>query len=736
VGDILLFLTIILNCSHILLQAHIFKGVRADLNGARHPFLKIISEKGVRVITKVTALTATTMIIITYVYLTALFITDSFNYQYVQNHSSNAEPLFLKISAVWAGQEGSLLLFILIVSLCKTFCVFEKDHAPDAKRSLQRWFGLCLFPKNYKLSAVVFVVTVLETFLLGYLLIVNDPFVVTAASNGISIQGHGINPVLKSLWMIIHPPLLFAGYAASIIFAVKSIVELYVPEKSGLSDRWLSASIIFMGAGIASGGYWAYKVLGWGGYWGWDPVENSSLLIWLMLVAKVHTELIVRRFNSCKLIDYLVSVFILISVFLSMFVTRSGILSEHSVHSFGSGSTAILLAVPLIASSIIPVIIFYKKRLLFLVQKASPKMSFNEILLTICLYSFLFLSFVILLGTFLPILSSTLFSSTLVAGKTFYNKFSMLFNFSSLLIILIITAKKYLRYYIMIPPVVILCLIVNIPLITSFVIGLGLSAITAMLAGNKSKSLSFILFHIGYIILAVGIAFSYNPPTERLTMKANEIFNFDDKQILFTGNFHDNLNFIINGSSRFSIPYYFDDSRKQFYKEPLVISGLLSDLYIIPERYLSAKEVSGLRSLTVNEIISFEEISIKFHGIIKPDENSISKNNNFSADLTVYKNEEKENLLLPTQINKTDDNSYVDSSVANRKIYFRNFDHDNSALIVWIEPLVKTDAPDILSVEISKVWNIVLVWLGAVIIIMGGVVKFFDNLYISKRLKF
>jgi cytochrome c-type biogenesis protein CcmF len=149
----------------------------------------------------------------------------------------------------------------------------------------------------------------------------------------------GMNPLLMDPWMVVHPPILFLGYASATIpfgYAVAALLKNDYRNWLGLSYRWVLFSMATLGVGIFLGGYWAYKVLGWGGYWGWDPVENSSLIPWLVVVALMHGMIIQKRRGALVRTNIFLSMLYFILVFYSTFLTRSGVLSNFSVHSFGA----------------------------------------------------------------------------------------------------------------------------------------------------------------------------------------------------------------------------------------------------------------------------------------------------------------------------------------------------------------------------------------------------------------
>lgn len=247
-----------------------------------------------------------------------------FEYAYVWSYSSRSLPTHLLITTFWAGQEGSFMFW----ALCSTIIGFALLNYTRRKRI------------EYETMAVF---SLLQAFLL-LLLIAKSPFKYvwdefpTQLSVGtIPMDGRGLNPLLQNIWMIIHPPVLFIGFAA---MAVPFALALGALWRRSYSDwilnafPWALFSAIALGAGLMLGGYWAYGVLGWGGWWGWDPVENSSLVPWIVAVMLVHTMVVQKKTGKLPRTNFALAIAGFVLVIYSTFLTRSGILGDSSVHSF------------------------------------------------------------------------------------------------------------------------------------------------------------------------------------------------------------------------------------------------------------------------------------------------------------------------------------------------------------------------------------------------------------------
>ena len=251
-------------------------------------------------------------------------LTDDFSLGYVAGHSSHELPLVYKVSAFWAGQEGSFLLWLLFHAAAGCWLV--------ARRRMNS-YGLVLF---FTLQAV-----------LTALVLAKSPFL---PAETIMEDGVGLNPLLQDPWMAVHPPVIFLGYALlavpfcyglGALLGKESMSEWLAP-----AHNWTAAAWGFLGAGIFIGGYWAYKVLGWGGYWGWDPVENSSLVPWLLATVVLHLERVARMRQPVLPMLLLAIIFTYSFVFYGTFLTRSGVLGDFSVHAFeGSGLGLLIIVV-------------------------------------------------------------------------------------------------------------------------------------------------------------------------------------------------------------------------------------------------------------------------------------------------------------------------------------------------------------------------------------------------------
>ena len=342
------------------------------------------------------------------------FFTDNFTMAYVAEHSNHALPLFYKFAALWSGQEGSLLFWSWLLSIYAFSALFlnRKKH-PE----LMPYVGVTLAG--------------VQTFFLTLNNFVATPFSVmgSAGANGVLhvarlSEGNGLNPLLQYPEMVIHPPMLYLGYTGFTIpfaFALAALLGRYPGEKwIHITRRWTMVAWCFQTVGILLGAHWAYAVLGWGGYWAWDPVENASLLPWITGTAFLHSVMMQEKRGMMKVWNvWLVFVTFMLSI-LGTLLTRSGVIS--SVHAFAQSGIgtwfvsflAIILAVCLWA--------WWKNRdylrsdnqLDSLVSRESSFLFNNLVLLAAC--------FAVLWGTLFPVLSEWFTRSKISVGPPFFNK--------------------------------------------------------------------------------------------------------------------------------------------------------------------------------------------------------------------------------------------------------------------------------------------------------------------------
>lgn len=266
-----------------------------------------------------------TFVIATSALLMYLILTHQFQYSYVWQQSNRELGLALLISTFYAGQEGSFMLWTLMTAIIGIFLLRYVSKGDRLEPEVMSVYSLVL-------GFLTFILILKSPF--NY---VWDTYAGDVAPGFIPADGRGLNPLLQNFWMSIHPPTLFVGFSAMAVpfcFAIGTLIKNKYDEWISYSLPWLLFAGGVLVLGIMLGGYWAYGVLGWGGYWAWDPVENSSLIPWIIIVAAIHTMIAQKRTGGYKKTNLILCILSYLLVLYSTFLTRSGVLGDSSVHSF------------------------------------------------------------------------------------------------------------------------------------------------------------------------------------------------------------------------------------------------------------------------------------------------------------------------------------------------------------------------------------------------------------------
>jgi len=336
-------------------------------------------------------------------------ITGDFRYSYVAQHSNRSMPLLYKFAAWWGGQEGSLLFWSWLLSTYAAVVVFTNRRK---HRDMMPY--------------VVGVLAIVQTFFLTLNNFVANPFQVLATDKLVIAvpDGNGLSPLLQYPAMAIHPPMLYLGYvgfAVPFAFAIASLITRQ-PGDAWIftTRRWTLVTWLFQGTGITLGAAWAYHVLGWGGYWGWDPVENASLLPWLSGTAFLHSVMMQEKKGMMKVWNIVLVSSTFFLCILGTFLTRSGVVQ--SVHAFARseiGKYFVSFLVLGIAATIFLILdrLDYLKsesRLESVVSRESSFLFNNLILLASC--------FAVLWGTLFPVISEALTGDKISLDADWYNR--------------------------------------------------------------------------------------------------------------------------------------------------------------------------------------------------------------------------------------------------------------------------------------------------------------------------
>jgi len=368
-GNILLTLALMAGVFSVIMYFLTYKGYQNTLSLARIGFHS-----------------TAVLVIASSALLLYAILTHQYQYKYVYNYSGSDLPIGLLMSTFYAGQEGSFLLWTFWTSIFGLILLDYTSKRGDLEPRVMVTFSLVLSfllvmvspllksPFNFiwmekdfielkNINSAFLSLPALQGFIFSdqqsnkqFIQMGKELYATLTANNillsDFIVQGKGLNPLLQNFWMQIHPPILFVGFAMSAVpfsFAFAAILKNEYRDWVKQAMPWVLAGTCVLGLAIMLGGYWAYGILGWGGYWGWDPVENSSLVPWLVGVASIHTILVQKktqekgggsRFVKTNLI---LSIMTFVLVLYSTFLTRSGILGDASVHSFAEPGMAVYL---------------------------------------------------------------------------------------------------------------------------------------------------------------------------------------------------------------------------------------------------------------------------------------------------------------------------------------------------------------------------------------------------------
>lgn len=672
---------------------------------------------------------STIVVFFSLVMLLAAFLFDQFQFAYVYENSSKDMPNIYKIAAVWAGKEGSFLLWVFMLNI----------------------FGVMIIRSNEKYENILMMVIAVTQIFLLLLLAVESPFryiweVMPESFNRVAaipagFDGMGMNPLLLDPWMVAHPPVLFLGYASATIpfgYAVAALLKKDYTSWLKNSYRWLLFSMSTLGIGIFLGGYWAYKVLGWGGYWGWDPVENSSLIPWLVAVALMHSMLIQRRTGSLVRSNIFMSLFYFILVFYSTFLTRSGVLSNFSVHSFGGGGASGYIIFFILFFLIVAAFLFISN----FKKIEAPGLGEDVVswqgmtvygVITVFIYGM-----VVLVGTSMPILTSFFTAQPVPVTAHFYNNISVplgLIIISLMVSATMLSGRGTLKK---IPVIIFAVLAAAVGIITNIIIADFLVPMIFTAAGifilgvnmydlarlNAKAILPSRLAHIGVGVMILGIMTSgYHSSTVQKKIIQGKEEKVGPVTLTFTGISDDaksRASFKLGageGAKNISMEYYISKrANNTLYREPYIKMGIFGDIYIIPEQYKEGIAGVAFARLKKGEEVTMGDLKVTLAGIRSA--NMMSKQPAIHADIIINGKKVSPGVRFHDRHRHPIE---VMLPGTKRKVKLQGFDVRNKTVDLYIEPGKNTPVPpDTMLVNVSEKRMIWLVWLGTLLIAAGG----------------
>ena len=340
--------------------------------------------------------------LLSFLCLTYSFISSDFSLLVVSSNSNTELPFIYKITGVWGNHEGSILLWLLVMTFFGFLFSLQRTKEKNIKKN-----SLCIQ------NTLIFLICL-------FVIFTSNPFDRIFPPE---IEGSDLNPLLQDPGLIIHPPLLYLGYVGfSIVYSI-SLAVLIFNFKSETFVKvlkpWVFASWTFLTLGIGLGSWWAYYELGWGGFWFWDPVENASLLPWLTASALLHTIIISGKKKLLLKWTLLLSVITFTLSLLGTFLVRSGVLI--SVHAFANDPSRGVFILLLLLAVCSVGLFFYVKRGTYFKQRKSINVISKEGAISLNNVFMLTLSFTILLGTIYPLISSVFFNTKISVGAPFFN---------------------------------------------------------------------------------------------------------------------------------------------------------------------------------------------------------------------------------------------------------------------------------------------------------------------------
>src|SRR5881398_270303 len=350
-------------------------------------------------------LTAALMTVASAVMINA-FLTGDYSIKYVAHYSDSVQPLFYKITSYWGGLDGSIMFWVFLLSLFGSAAVYVNR---ECHREL--------------IPYVVATISTVEMFFLYLMVVHKNPF--TTYLTNVPADGNGLNPLLQNYWMAIHPPSLYTGFVGMTIpfaFCIAALVTGHLDDSwLRAVRRWTMFAWLFLTFGLTLGMIWAYEVLGWGGYWGWDPVENAGLLPWFTATAFLHSVMVQERRSMLRVWNVILVITTFFLTIFGTFMTRSGVVQ--SVHAFGDDPilSRLFTGFMVVILTFSFGLVIYRLPLLKARNELDSWLS-REAAFLVNNWVLLFAALFVLFGTMFPTLSEAVTGNRLTVAGPFFNK--------------------------------------------------------------------------------------------------------------------------------------------------------------------------------------------------------------------------------------------------------------------------------------------------------------------------
>lgn len=711
--------------------------------------------------------------------LVILILQHRFEYTYVQSYSSRELPLHLLIATFYSGQEGSFLLWTMLVALIGVALMpYARRHGYESQS--MAFYGLILC-------------------FLTLLMVAKNPFAYvweTYARDGVALgfipeKGRGLNPLLHNAWITIHPPILFTGFASmsvSFVFAMAGLVKRDYHRWIDVALPWTLFGTCVLGFGIMLGGFWAYETLGWGGFWGWDPVENSSLIPWLVSVALVHTMLVQKRTRGLTKTNMILAVSAFVMVLYSTFLTRSGVLGDTSVHSFvDPGKFAFwILLVFMLTFTILGVTLVVRRRADMNVNREEFDPKTREFMLSIGAALIMASAVLVTIGTSWPVLMEIVGQPKVAVAIDFYNRVHIILLPAILLVnglsLLMqwrtTTAGLFKRRIIMASAISLGCTAISVVLGVRDGVAILLAVgawfalvvnvqIAATLVRRAPATIGAYISHAGIALLVFGIITTANySETHHAVLTQGVPASVGEYTLTFLGkeqiekHFADREKFEYairiqaEGTDRVVKPvlYWSDfNQRQSAFLEPGIRWGLMNDLYVAPKAYDTEDVLhrTTIRRDTMFSVPIDSSWSFTFNGFTMPmtEERAPDGRMRMSAMLLLQHNHAWLDTMVrvPTRITQASTGMSFDpewttlpgSSIGVGLVNItRNNDDPTKSTGELVFRDMSKPMPvgrDIFTVEFAVKPLISLVWTGVITMVLGFVVSIVRYGRLSKQ---
>ncbi|MCX7798448.1 MAG: cytochrome c biogenesis protein CcsA [Melioribacter sp.] len=790
IGNIFLVIALVAGIFTVLMYFLTYRGYQNTLNYARISFH-----------------TTAVMVMAASALLLHAILTHEYQYKYVYNYSNSELPTGLLISTFYAGQEGSFMLWALFSVIVGLILLDYTSKRGDLEPRVMMIYTLSITfllimvnpllksPFNYiwaepdfvdikNINPTYLTIPALQNFIFTdtqsnkqFIQVSKELYNILHANNipfdKFIIEGKGLNPLLQNFWMQVHPPMLFIGFAMSAVpfaFALAALLKNDYKEWIKQALPWVLAGMMILGLAIMLGGYWAYGVLGWGGYWGWDPVENSSLVPWLIGVASIHTMLVQKksqerdgtsRFVKTNLI---LCIMTYILVLYSTFLTRSGILGDASVHSFvDPGMTVYLFLLIFLFSFLILGVgmIFYRWKYLTEHFTYEENILSRELALFTGSVALIASAIIILVGTSAPIFGQTV-------DISFYNELNLpiaiiigLLNGLSILLKWKYTDKSQLLKSLQLPIIasIILTAIIfilsgvqNIMLIiltfsSSFTFFVNGEIALSILKGRKSFIGAYIA-HIGIALFLVGVvATGGYSKHQQVDLVKGEKVNLFGYELKFTGykpieggkKYAFNVEIRKGNDVKVASPImYIAEFNNSLMREPDILEGFSKDFYIAPISYdETGTENSNSVKLKKGETFNFKNKEITFTNFVLPEDMSaMMSGKSFKIGVNLQVNFNGKTIYIEPYMENTSDGPRfypAELKEADLKVFINNMNASEGIVELTFASISNTESiqsepKEILTIEASIKPFISLIWIGVAVTVIGFLISTFRRL--------